>query len=111
RGGLSEGRALCEQEFRISEPSEEEVQSIEQLKVFPNPAKDQLAIVFDSDLAGLLSMNIFNNNGQLFHRQEVQTDGKALNLSVDCSDWPEGIYMIQAAIDGQSWHQKVTVSK
>ena len=73
------------------------------LAIFPNPAnrsfKIESGVVFDQ-------LSIYNLQGQLVWKSESQV----LSYSVDCSQWPNGIYVIRSASEGELQHQKLIVS-
>ncbi len=63
-------------------------QFIQSIKVYPNPTTNVLLIDTDEVIS---FYEIFNQNGQRIKQVDVTSSGK----SIDVSDFPNGIYMIQ----------------
>ncbi|MEM9919755.1 MAG: zinc-dependent metalloprotease [Bacteroidota bacterium] len=108
RGGLLTSSSLCASKLRAA-PSQESPST--QLQVFPNPAKDRLDIFIGSAKEGVLVLEIFNNSGQQMHAYRGQSMGSAQQFQVDCSQWPEGIYLLRAQMADQTQSRKVTISR
>lgn len=63
-------------------------QFMQSIKVYPNPTTNVLLIEIDEVIS---SYEIFNQNGQRIKQVDVTSSGK----SIDVSDFPSGIYILQ----------------
>ncbi|MFY9152513.1 MAG: autotransporter-associated beta strand repeat-containing protein [Prolixibacteraceae bacterium] len=86
------------------------------LKIFPNPATDKIAVSSgSSDLAGFgeeLLIQCFDNQGRLIRGQSVSTATNLLNTEFDIQDLKPGIYQIiisgnQKTISGSFVRQRL----
>lgn len=73
------------------------------LMIYPNPASDQLNVDYNSEVAGNLSLQVFDSKGALVMLRKIAVErGRAL-ISLDVSKLASGIYMIRyAEPDGHS---------
>jgi hypothetical protein len=62
------------------------------LKLYPNPAKDFCTLDFSALNETVLSVQLYNSNGQLLQDQTVGANATSYDLSV--SDLPAGIYSV-----------------
>ncbi len=70
------------------------------LRVWPNPVKDQLSVVFDESGSPRSSqyLSVTNSLGMTVYRQDLaQTDG---TIRINTTSWPSGCYLVQAFSDG-----------
>lgn len=70
---------------------------INNLKVYPNPAKDVLNIHFASDHYQLLRVQLFDHSGQLIIKKQAYQENR-----IDVSNFAGGLYMIQLHFDDGS---------
>ncbi len=63
------------------------------IEVFPNPTADLLTIRFDSERNNALNVSAFNLLGQAMLTDHPMTGPEGLTL--DCSHWQPGIYLLQ----------------
>ncbi len=75
-----------------------------EFKIFPNPAKDNFNILLNGNENYLI--DIISINGKTV--KHFNTSGKYINI--DCSDFPEGMYIIKAVSSGKTQQQKVIIS-
>jgi hypothetical protein len=73
---------------------------ITKIKVFPNPAKDQLFFEFDSPINENTILSIYNHFGQL--SQQINF-GLNQTSSVDISNLPVGLYFISLSSDSRKY--------
>jgi len=75
---------------------------------YPNPAKGKTVIVveFTSSEA---TLSIYNVLGKLIEQRMISSDQKRITL--DVSDYNEGIYLYSIEADGQKVTKRMTVSK
>ena len=85
-------------EVDYNTPTSLEEKRLNDLQLFPNPAKDILNIQFKGE--GLLK--IFNVSGKLLQTKEVMGD-EVLTLS----ELPSGFYTVQLHVEGETYRQKV----
>jgi hypothetical protein len=79
------------------------------IKVFPNPADNKLILQLPNSVTGNLDCAVYSMNGTLVMRDEL-TVARA-NQRVDLSlptDLAPGLYMLRAAIGGQSFTARFT---
>jgi len=63
------------------------------LKVFPNPAGDQVTIDLGDFLTENIEIEIVNNLGTSLYRKEL-TEVNVVHHKVDLSNWKNGVYMV-----------------
>jgi hypothetical protein len=61
------------------------------LKVYPNPVKNFVKIIFPAELQGKLI--IFNTLGQIVYEEELQAQKK--NTEIVTNEWSDGLYLVQ----------------
>jgi hypothetical protein len=71
------------------------------LRIFPNPATDQLNIDFNCTDQNTMKIKLLNTMGQIIGQKIVENDGLH-KLSFQTSDLPSGIYLI--IIQGNQWN-------
>jgi Secretion system C-terminal sorting domain len=62
------------------------------LTIYPNPASDQLNILFDRPVNEVLRIQIINTSGTEVYSSRIIPSGKKIQL--DVSSFPSGIYII-----------------
>lgn len=65
------------------------------LKLFPNPAKDIAQVEFNASNDGDVELNIIDLNGRTVSTVNTTVTAGAQNISLDVSDLPSGVYMVQ----------------
>ncbi len=76
------------------------------LKIYPNPARNQLNIVCNADAAPS-KLNLYSITGSLIIQLEIQDQ-----ITLDISDLKEGVYILQArTIDLPACYDKLIVTK
>ena len=78
--------------FNACVPSNINPTSINQLKLYPNPAKDWVAIELDKSNNGCIEIKVFSKNGQLVFMDNRMTENQ---LKLNISDFETGIYFVQ----------------
>lgn len=75
----------------------EEVEAFNQVRLYPNPAIDDLIIGFEAQKAADYQLDILNANGQLVQRQQINaTIGNNL-AELDVSQLTPGFYLVRIA--------------
>lgn len=85
----------------------EEVADAFALNIFPNPANEQMTVALDLQEKAEVELAIFNVLGQQVMTQNFGTQTGATNLSLDSSDWQDGIYLLQLTIGEEQVTQRV----
>lgn len=82
----------------------------DQLKVFPNPAKDVLVCRLTNGAQQLVSAQLYDMLGAAINANIIRNDENGIELSV--SNVSEGIYVIQAVDrSGKTYQQKIAIMK
>jgi hypothetical protein len=75
-----------------------EIDGLQELSLFPNPAGDHLLIRFELDEVNTASMRIRNAAGQLIW--EHNTVARTIDLAPDISTWEAGVYFLELRVAG-----------
>ena len=97
---FSTGSVLCGNYTMVDVPLYEESPAI---SIFPNPANQSFQI--ESEVA-FDQLSICNQQGQLIWKSESQFS----SYSIDCSQWPNGLYLIRSISDNGLQQQKLIAS-
>lgn len=87
--------------------SSSSVQTASQLKLVPNPAKDEVVIYYDTG-SGQVAANtlyIYDRGGKLQHQQELSTGQGEVRLNVQ--KWLQGMYLVTITTDGDALQGKL----
>jgi hypothetical protein len=87
----------------------EEFNSIKDLAVYPNPAKDKMHISFMVKDADNATLEIFDLTGQLIFSQAVNSLNGAFSKDIDISDFARGIYNLRVITSKESINKKIVV--
>ena len=68
---------------------------LDQLRVWPNPARDAITLKFESALEQDVQLSFINFVGQTFLKEDLRAMPGTTSHEVDLSNMPEGGYMIQ----------------
>ena len=86
-------------------PTTEPTQQI-QVRLFPNPAQEQVSVVFSSPPAQSLDASVFSYTGQLVYRSSVAA--QQTMLTIPTHQLPAGVYVLTlSGPDGSSSHSFV----
>ncbi len=81
--------------------------SIKYLEVEPNPVKDNLTIVFDTNIAeDNMRIEVYQLNGQKVYEQAIEVGVGIQRTVIDLATIPNGIYMISLNINGALFTEK-----
>lgn len=78
--------------------------SANELKLFPNPVKDELALSINKE-EKIVSYSIFDNSGNLVKKGNFES--KLNEQKLNLSDLNKGIYLINIETDTQSYREKI----
>ncbi|MBN1184480.1 MAG: T9SS type A sorting domain-containing protein [Bacteroidales bacterium] len=101
KSGISENN----NEFVEVVPDSNIISQIQELKVFPNPAKANFNIILPDDAE--YTIDIIDVNGKTI--QSLKNMGQAINI--DCSNIDNGIYLVRAIALSSVYQQTIIISK
>ena len=78
----------------------------ESISVYPNPATTQLHIKSENHNTIIKSINITNISGkQIWQQSNLSSNAQQIN----CGNWPNGVYLLQAKTKNNIHHQKIII--
>ncbi len=86
-----------------------EEQSMEDLVVYPNPAKDQLNISFNANVNQTFELNLINLTGESIYTKRVENFSGIFDESIDLSGFAKGVYILSIQSQGQITTEKIVV--
>jgi len=81
------------------------------MKVFPNPASDEMTVAFNQQQAGQVQLVVTSITGQQAYRQVLATDAGRQEAKLDVSQWTSGVYFVHLISEGRTLTQKFVVAK
>lgn len=87
----------------------EEVNVVESLKVFPNPAQDVLNVSFNSPTSQNVVVNVINNIGQVVMNQNLGSVVGQRTIQLNVNQLATGVYAIQISNGKTTQVERVTV--
>ena len=87
----------------------EEYNSIKELAVYPNPAKDKLHISFMANGINNATIEITDLTGQIVFTQAVNNLNGAFSRDIHISDLAKGIYNLRILSSKESINKKIVV--
>lgn len=92
----------CNAEERLAQTDKLNTQ--EALKVFPNPAMEQLTVFVSID--GICKLNIYSSHGdRMFNQKIVDTEG----ITLDLTSWSAGVYWLVVESDTDLLTEKIVI--
>jgi len=79
----------------IAEASFDVVEPIQKVKIYPNPARDQATLSFESELSMEFPIQIFDVNGRVVARQNTLTQVGENQVNLDVANLTNGNYMVR----------------
>ena len=79
-----------------------EVARPEALRVYPNPAREQLQIVLPPNSGKPIALQLYNAQGQLLRSEQQLPTERLLQLE-SLGSLPAGLYIVQLQSDGRSY--------
>ncbi len=76
-------------------------------KVFPNPAKDLIALQFSGKYNGVNSYAIYSIEGQVIMQKNLGQIAERQVENIDVSSLANGLYIVEFTSDGLSTHKKI----
>ena len=80
------------------------------LKAFPNPTKGLTTVTLNLEQEEAITLSVFNQTGQLVKQLSLGVQ-PMINETLDLSDLPNGMYLVQLQGTTTNVHQKVLVQK
>ena len=81
------------------------------MKLFPNPVREELTVIFHQQQAGPVQLMVTNLAGQLVYRQAFLADKGRQEAAVDASQMAPGVYVIHLLSEGQAMTKKFVVAR
>lgn len=78
-----------------------------EVKVYPNPAIDEINIKYNSEKLGKVYAEIYSSDGRLVDEEINESYLGENNFSVDISDKSKGIYFVNFTSDGKTKTEKI----
>ena len=72
----------------------------DQLKVYPNPFDDQIAVAFDEEITGTMTVEVLDKSGRHVLKESLTNPGKALALDVRHLNLHPGMYLLKVKVNG-----------
>lgn len=82
------------------------------LKAYPNPARDEVQILFDAASAGSASLTVWSIHGQRLMEVPVEVNSGLNALSLPVNGLPNGVYALR--LSGASWQSaaaRITIKR
>ncbi len=82
-----------------------------EIELFPNPATDEVKLIFSEPKYGPITVNIFNSVGKEVQRHSTQlVSSGAQNFSIPIQNLPKGLYFLRICINNlQEYSKKLLV--
>ncbi len=87
--------------IKLMKASEKDLKKIgakkeEEIKMFPNPAKDQMSLNFNFKEASPVTINIYNNDGKLVKSETIKDyKGGNYEKTFNLLDFENGVYLVE----------------
>jgi hypothetical protein len=80
-----------------------------ELRLFPNPANDNLTLTFSSETTGLMEVRLLDQTGRVVSNERLNATVGANNHQLDVSRFASGIYQLQLVRGAQQASFKVVI--
>ncbi|WBM74458.1 T9SS type A sorting domain-containing protein [Saprospira grandis] len=84
------------------------VQVYQELQLFPNPSSGQLNVQLKAAPLSDGELRIYNLSGQLLKRTNWPAGQQLQALQLD--DWPNGLYLLELHLQGESWRKRFVLT-
>ena len=102
---------LADLDALLSDDSDDEIDPIQEIKLYPNPASDRVTLSFISEHSIEIPVQIMDANGRVVATQtNLSTPGKN-KFELDVSNLPNGNYMVRIITETFSKTQQLVVVK
>ena len=82
---------------------------LEQLSLFPNPARDEVNVRFIATKAGAYDVNLYDATGKALLSQKAQFNEGENTASLDVQALPRGLYVVKVSNGDELFSQKVII--
>lgn len=72
----------------------------EQLKVYPNPFEDEIAVAFDEEITGGMTVELLDRSGRQVLTKSLTNPGKSLMLDIRHLNMQPGMYLLKVKVNG-----------
>ena len=72
----------------------------EQLKVYPNPFEDNIAVAFEEEITGGMTVEVLDRNGRPVFSESRMNPGKSLTLDIRNLNMQPGMYFLKVKVNG-----------
>lgn len=86
-----------------------EVQAGNAISLFPNPARDQVAISFREPVSGEIAVRLLNLQGQMARQQRFPEAGR--QLEINTAGLPAGIYFVNVQTEEGAFTEKLILQR
>jgi hypothetical protein len=97
------------EEVVISIVGVEELESISNVVVFPNPATDHLTVRLNSTKGGAMNVNLIDAVGKMVQANQVTVSTGTQNIELNLNGIAPGIYELQMVKDGKASSSRVVI--
>jgi len=84
-----------------------EVASKKAISIYPNPAKNEFALKFNSKVTGKVFVEIFDASGKIVSNQKVDP---SITENINIQHLPNGVYIVKASGIGVDYSTKLIVN-
>lgn len=81
------------------------------LKLYPNPAANQITLAFDAIQDGTTSINVMDISGRLVQQQNIQTTVGSNTTLLDVSNLQSGIYFVNIKVGDSNYITRLSVNR
>lgn len=81
------------------------------LKLYPNPAANQITLAFDAIQDGTTSINVMDISGRLVQQQNIQTTVGSNTTLLDVSNLQSGIYFVNIKVGDNNYITRLSVNR
>jgi len=103
--------SLADLDKLLSDASTEKIDPIQTVKVYPNPARSQVMISFESEASFEAPIQIFNASGQQVANRSMMTQRGENTEQFDISNLPNGNYMVRISTDDFVETKQLVIAK
>ncbi len=84
---------------------------VKDIRIYPNPANDKLAIDMQITERGTIQINLINMMGQKVNENKVSVLNGTTKLITDVSHLPNGVYTIEIIVNNSKMHKRLIISR
>jgi hypothetical protein len=97
------------EEVVVSIVSVEELETISNVVVFPNPATDHLTVRLNSTKGGAMNVNLIDAVGKMVQANQVTVSTGTQNIELNLNGIAPGIYELQMVKDGKASSSRIVI--